>query len=136
MGGHNCACAEGETHLARSDWASAEQCCNNAVFNDVWMTVDTHVDEVGAKWACQTANYHDADFPYVGDDRSPTVNSYTKGVNKFSAVMTHDDTIFMMAGHKPNTTQGLNRVYATKPGKPRAAFDSTWLGANDGWFTS
>merc|ERR1719305_938731 len=95
MGGHNC------------DTAT---CSNNAAFTDVWMstavTTAGLTSEVGTTWTCQTANY----------DPSLT-STYTKGIGRYvSSVMTHDDTLWLMGGHVPNTTTGLNTVYTSYAG--------------------
>jgi len=95
MGGHNC---------------NDATCSNNAAFTDVWMSSETTVagltSEVGSTWSCQTANY----------DPSLT-QTYSKGIGRYvSSVITHDDTLWLMGGHVPNTTSGLNTVYTSYAG--------------------
>merc|ERR1711937_855523 len=95
MGGHNC------------DDAT---CSNNLAFTDVWMsqevTTSGLTSEVGTTWTCQTANY-DSSF----------TSTYTKGIGRYvSSVVTHDDTLWLMGGHVPNTTTGLNTVYTSYAG--------------------
>lgn len=73
-------------------------CSNNMVFTDVWKS-----SNCGETWVCQTANFNAA-----------MTSEYSKGIGRFaSAVMTHDDTIFLLGGHKPNTTLGLNKIYTS-----------------------
>jgi len=70
-------------------------CSNNLVFTDVWSSAN-----IGESWDCQTANYNDA-----------LTSVYSKGIGRYvSTVMTHDDTIFLIGGHKPNTTEGLDQI--------------------------
>merc|ERR1719162_995309 len=95
MGGHNC---------------NDATCSNNAAFTDVWMSVATTTAgltaEVGATWTCQTANYDSA-----------LTETYSKGIGRYvSSVITHDDTLWLMGGHVPNTTTGLNSVYTSYAG--------------------
>merc|ERR1740138_1557321 len=95
MGGHNC---------------NDATCSNNLAFTDVWMSQEVTTAgltaEVGTTWTCQTANY-DPSF----------TSTYTKGIGKYvSSVITHDDTLWLMGGHKPNTTTGLNTVYTSYAG--------------------
>merc|ERR1719456_935941 len=95
MGGHNC---------------NDATCSNNAAFTDVWMSQETTsaslLLDVGTTWTCQTANY----------DPSLT-STYTKGIGRYvSSVMTHDDTLWLMGGHVPNTTTGLNTFYTSYAG--------------------
>merc|ERR1719386_170254 len=62
--------------------------------------------EVGTTWTCQTANY-DPSF----------TSTYSKGIGAYvSSVVTHDDTLWLMGGQKPNTTTGLNTVYTSYAG--------------------
>merc|ERR1719386_666035 len=62
--------------------------------------------EVGTTWTCQTANYDPA-----------FTSTFTKGIGKYvSSVITHDDTLWLMGGHVPNTTTGLNTVYTSYAG--------------------
>merc|ERR1712159_309840 len=62
--------------------------------------------EVGATWTCQTANY-DPSF----------TSTYTKGIGRYvSSVVTHDDVLWLMGGHVPNTTTGLNTIYTSYAG--------------------
>jgi hypothetical protein len=73
-------------------------CSNNQVFTDVWMSSNS-----GETWVCQTANYNPA-----------LTTQYSKGVGRFTTmVMTHDDTIFLLGGQKPNSTVGLNKIYTS-----------------------
>merc|ERR1711959_852420 len=89
MGGHNC---------------NDATCSNNGAFTDVWMSSDT--TDVGTTWTCQTANYDSA-----------LTGAYTKGIGRYvSSVVTHDDTLWLMGGHVPNTTTGLNTVYTSYAG--------------------
>merc|ERR1719456_748253 len=95
MGGHNC---------------NDATCSNNAAFTDVWMSQETTTagltSGVGATWTCQTANYDSA-----------LTSTYTKGIGRYvSSVMTHDDTLWLMGGHVPNTTTGLNTFYTSYAG--------------------
>merc|ERR1719305_857095 len=95
MGGHNC---------------NDATCSNNGAFTDVWLSSETTTagltSEIGTTWTCQTANY----------DPSLT-STYTKGIGRYvSSVMTHDDTLWLMGGHVPNTTTGLNTVYTSYAG--------------------
>merc|ERR1719162_466952 len=95
MGGHNC---------------NDATCSNNAAFTDVWLSSETTTagltTEVGATWTCQTANYDSA-----------FTSTYSKGIGRYvSSVITHDDTLWLMGGHKPNTTTGLNTVYTSYAG--------------------
>merc|ERR1712036_8458 len=95
MGGHNC---------------NDATCSNNAAFTDVWMSVAETTggltSEVGTTWTCQTANYDSA-----------LTGAYTKGIGRYvSSVVTHDDTLWLMGGHVPNTTTGLNTVYTSYAG--------------------
>jgi methionine-rich copper-binding protein CopC len=95
MGGHNC---------------NDATCSNNAAFTDVWMSTEVTTagltSEVGATWTCQTANYDAA-----------LTSTYTKGIGRYvSSVITLDDTLWLMGGHVPNTTTGLNTVYTSYAG--------------------
>jgi len=95
MGGHNC---------------NDATCTNNAAFTDVWMSQETTTAGltagVGATWTCQTAHYN-----------SSLTETYSKGIGRYtSSVVTHDDTLWLMGGHKPNTTAGLNTVYTSYAG--------------------
>ena len=95
MGSHNC---------------NDATCTNNAAFTDVWMSQEVTTggitSEVGATWTCETANY-DPSF----------TSTYTKGIWRYvSPVITHDDTLWLMGGHAPNTTTGLNTVYTSYAG--------------------
>merc|ERR1719262_328571 len=59
---------------------------------------------IGDSWG--TANY-DPSF----------TSTYTKGIGRYvSSVITHDDTLWLMGGHVPNTTTGLNTVYTSYSG--------------------
>merc|ERR1719428_103360 len=70
------------------------------------MSEDTAAADIGTTWTCQTANY-DPSF----------TSTYTKGIGRYiSSVVTHDDVLWMMGGHKPNTTYGLNTVYTSYAG--------------------
>jgi hypothetical protein len=95
MGGHNC--------------GSDDPNCAN-VMTDVWMSADA-----GSTWNCQTANYLDSAY-----------SAYSKGIGQHtSGVMTYDDTVFLLGGHKPNTTQGLNKVYTSYAGPADVTFSAT-----------
>merc|ERR1719377_503743 len=62
--------------------------------------------DIGTTWNCQTANY-DPEF----------TSTYTKGIGRYvSSVITHDDVLWLMGGHVPNTTTGLNTVYTSYSG--------------------
>jgi hypothetical protein len=95
MGGHNC---------------NDATCSNNLAFTDVWMSTEVTTagltSEIGTTWTCQTANY-DPSF----------TSTYGKGIGRYiSSVVTHDDTLWLMGGHVPNTTTGLNTVYTSYAG--------------------
>merc|ERR1719265_2125559 len=95
MGGHNC---------------NDATCSNNGAFTDVCMSQETTTagltSEVGTTWSCQTANY-DPSF----------TSTCSKGIGRYvSSVITHDDTLWLMGGHVPNTTTGLNTVYTSYAG--------------------
>merc|ERR1712196_247597 len=96
MGGDNC--------------GSDATCKNNLVFTDVWMSQEVLTAgvfaEIGTTWTCQTANY-DPSF----------TSTYSKGIGRYiSPVVTHDDVLWLMGGHVPNTTTGLNTVYTSYAG--------------------
>merc|ERR1711975_66245 len=104
MGGHNC---------------NDATCSNNMAFTDVWMSQEVTTagltSEVGTTWTCQTANYDPA-----------LTSTYTKGIGKYvSSVITHDDTLWLMGGHVPNTTSGLNSVYTSYAGPLDLSLDKT-----------
>jgi hypothetical protein len=87
------------------------QCSNNEVFNDVWMS-----SNVGETWTCQTSTIDPS-----------MVSSYSRGMGRYTtAVMTGDDTIFLMGGLKANSTEGLNKVYTSFLVAP----DQTFNGAS------
>eukprot|EP00747_Dinoflagellata_sp_TGD_P154236 gnl/TRDRNA2_/TRDRNA2_177480_c1_seq4.p1 gnl/TRDRNA2_/TRDRNA2_177480_c1~~gnl/TRDRNA2_/TRDRNA2_177480_c1_seq4.p1 ORF type:complete len:1607 (-),score=271.05 gnl/TRDRNA2_/TRDRNA2_177480_c1_seq4:140-4501(-) len=90
-------------------------CKNNMVMSDLWRS-----DDVGATWMCQTMGI------YANTALSSMITQYSKGIGRYySAVMTGDDTIWILAGHQPNTTQGLNRVFSAYTNPPDDTFSST-----------
>jgi hypothetical protein len=100
LGGHMC------TDMA---------CSNNMVFSDLWSSAD-----VGETWAAHTMGI------FANQDLATRVTEYSKGIGRYySTVMTGDDTIYVLAGHKPNTTQGLNSVFTAYTNPPDVTFSST-----------
>eukprot|EP00746_Dinoflagellata_sp_MGD_P140420 gnl/MRDRNA2_/MRDRNA2_73673_c0_seq1.p1 gnl/MRDRNA2_/MRDRNA2_73673_c0~~gnl/MRDRNA2_/MRDRNA2_73673_c0_seq1.p1 ORF type:complete len:2528 (+),score=396.81 gnl/MRDRNA2_/MRDRNA2_73673_c0_seq1:280-7584(+) len=89
MGGYDQAgCAPGEVY------------CKD-VYTDLWKS-----GNYGWTWECLTSNY-DQLF----------VTLYSKGIGRHvGALMTHDDTIFLIGGAKPNSTVGLNTVWSSYTG--------------------
>eukprot|EP00746_Dinoflagellata_sp_MGD_P166558 gnl/MRDRNA2_/MRDRNA2_96532_c0_seq1.p1 gnl/MRDRNA2_/MRDRNA2_96532_c0~~gnl/MRDRNA2_/MRDRNA2_96532_c0_seq1.p1 ORF type:complete len:3796 (-),score=582.92 gnl/MRDRNA2_/MRDRNA2_96532_c0_seq1:173-9922(-) len=77
-------------------------CARSSVFMDVWSSAD-----VGSTWKCLTASY--------GENIGGT-QLYTSGLYKATAAMTYDDTMWLLAGRKPNSTAGLQTVYSSLPG--------------------
>jgi hypothetical protein len=70
--------------------------CATQVFTDVWSSGDG-----GATWVCQTANY-----------APELTEKFSLGIGRFvTPIMAYDNTIFLVGGHKPNTTLGLDTVY-------------------------
>merc|ERR1719428_580464 len=87
MGGHNC--------------GIDLECKSNEVFTDVWLSVDA-----GLTWSCRTSNYN----PGITE-------KYSRGIGRFvSATLTHDDTVFLIGGQKPNTTMGLSTIWMSYGG--------------------
>merc|ERR1719161_1437922 len=77
--------------------AQTEVSCS-AVFTDVW-----HSADFGATWKCLTANY----------DKTLT-STYTKGIGRHvGGIMTHDDSMFLVAGSKANATVSTNDIWAS-----------------------
>jgi hypothetical protein len=105
LGGHNC---------------KDMLCTDNMVMSDLWMSADT-----GATWECQTMGV------FANSLLSSTITEYSKGIGRYySSVITGDDTVWILAGHQPNTTQGLNRVYTSYVNPPDTTFSSTtYLGS-------
>eukprot|EP00746_Dinoflagellata_sp_MGD_P074176 gnl/MRDRNA2_/MRDRNA2_29997_c0_seq1.p1 gnl/MRDRNA2_/MRDRNA2_29997_c0~~gnl/MRDRNA2_/MRDRNA2_29997_c0_seq1.p1 ORF type:complete len:2479 (-),score=415.20 gnl/MRDRNA2_/MRDRNA2_29997_c0_seq1:427-7653(-) len=70
--------------------------CATQVFTDVWSSSDG-----GATWVCQTANF-----------APELTEKYSLGIGRFvTPIMAYDNAIFLLGGHKPNTTLGLDTVY-------------------------
>merc|ERR1719387_3239357 len=85
-------------YLLGGHMASCTGAMCGEVFTDVWVSND-----VGITWQCQTANYD-----------STLTSSYTKGIGRHvGAVMTYDDTMFLIAGAKANFTVGLNSIWTS-----------------------
>lgn len=95
---------------------SSATCSDNMVYMDVWMSVD-----IGQTWSCQTSGL------FSTPDLSALVTPYSKGISlRHSAVaLTGDDTIYVMGGHKPNTTEGFNTIYTSFWAPAEAQFSST-----------
>merc|ERR1719424_1150078 len=90
-------------------------CSNNQVYTDVWTSGD-----VGATWRCLTSGM------YATPALQTKATTYSKGIGRYySAVLTGDDTLFIVAGHKPNTTEGLNSVMTAFVDENDAVFSST-----------
>jgi len=89
------ATSEGGLFLVGGHWCDMNAwMCN---FNDVWFSPDE-----GESWHCKTKNYLAKD---------PSVMSWP-GVGKgFNAVITQDDTIFVMAGNLPGSEEASSFVY-------------------------
>lgn len=66
-------------------------------FNDVWFSGD-----IGESWHCKTKNYLAAD---------PSVMEWPGVVRGFNAVITQDDTIFVLAGDLPGREEASAYVY-------------------------
>jgi hypothetical protein len=86
MGGYDkAACAPGEIY------------CKD-VYTDLWKS-----SNYGWTWECLTSHYDQL-----------TVTLYSKGIGRHvGALMTHDDTIFLIGGAQPNGTVGLNTVWSS-----------------------
>ena len=68
------------------------------MLTDVWKSTNS-----GEDWQCLTANMaHDL------------TEQHSRGLGRLTTgVMAHDDTIFLIAGAKPNTTLSLNTVWTS-----------------------
>lgn len=87
VGGHEC--SGGPRHLC------------SEVFTDVWGSTDG-----GETWTCRTSNF----VPSLWSEHSRGLGRYT------AAVLAHDDTIFLLGGHRPNTTEGSSEVFSSYGG--------------------
>ena len=89
-------------------------CSDNKVYTDLWMSAD-----MGETWAVQTMGI------FANTYLNSMFTEYSKGIGRhYSAVLTGDDTIYILGGHKPNTTEGLNSVFTSSVNSPDATFSS------------
>jgi len=75
-----------------------------SVFTDVWKSADS-----GRTWTCVTANYDPSLTTEYGNGE---IKSLGLG-RRVAAAISYDDTIFMIAGAKPNETSSLNTVWTS-----------------------
>jgi len=100
--------SDSKLYLFGGHTCSDSSCSNNEVFNDLWLSED-----VGETWTCQTSTVDPS-----------LVTSYSRGVGRYTtAVVTGDDTLFLMGGSKANTTEGLNKVFTSYMIAPDQTFD-------------
>lgn len=88
------ATSEGGLYLVGGHFCEDDWMCN---FNDVWFSGDT-----GESWHCKTKNYLAKD---------PSVMEWPGVGRGFNAVITQDDTIFVLAGDLPGREEASAYVY-------------------------
>jgi len=82
-----------------NDWT----CTNNLVFVDIWISVD-----VGETWNCQTTNFYPA-----------FTTTFSRGYGQhLSALAMYDDTLFLLAGKRANSTEGSDFVLQSMASEP------------------